>query len=89
LHGNILKGDGRNKSVHIFLTLPKIEGNPERIDALKNYIAQVAINEITSANPNVQFFLSGTVMPTTVALEVIKQIDGKLPLKQKLLNAPK
>jgi hypothetical protein len=29
------------------------------------------------------------VMPTTVALEVIKQIDGKLPLKQKLLNAPK
>jgi deferrochelatase/peroxidase EfeB len=89
LQGNILKGHGRNKSVHIFLTFPKVEGNPEKIGALKNWIAQLAINEITSANTNVQFSFSGTLMPTTVVLEVIKQIDGKLPLKQKLLNAPK
>ncbi|MEO3707408.1 hypothetical protein AAFM79_23835 [Trichormus azollae HNT15244] len=28
LQGNILKGHGRNKSVHIFLTFPNVEGNP-------------------------------------------------------------
>jgi len=49
LQGNILKGHGRDKSVHIFLTFPNPQENPERIDALKNWIAQLAINEITSA----------------------------------------
>ncbi|MFY7832559.1 MAG: hypothetical protein ACOVVP_12550, partial [Pseudanabaena sp.] len=49
LQGNILKGHGRDKSVHIFLTFPNPQENPEKIDALKNWIAQLAINEITSA----------------------------------------
>ncbi len=49
LQGNILKGHGRDKSVHIFLTFSNPQENPEKIDALKNWIAQLAINEITSA----------------------------------------
>jgi len=49
LQGNILKGHGRDKSGHIFLTFPNPQENPEKIAALKNWIAQLAINEITSA----------------------------------------
>jgi Dyp-type peroxidase family len=49
LQGNILKGHGRDKSVHIFLTFPNPQENPEKIDALKNWMAELAINEITSA----------------------------------------
>ena len=49
LQGNILKGHGRDKSVHIFLTFPNPQENPEKIDALKNWIAELANNEITSA----------------------------------------
>jgi len=49
LQGNILKGHGRDKSVHIFLTFPNPQENPQQINALKNWIAQFAINEITSA----------------------------------------
>ncbi|MEA5536854.1 Dyp-type peroxidase [Crocosphaera sp. XPORK-15E] len=53
LQGNILKGHGRDKSIHIFLTFPNPQENPEKIDALKNWIAQLAINEITSAKKQI------------------------------------
>ena len=53
LQGNILKGHGRDKSVQIFLTFPDPQENPEKIDALKNWIAQLAINEITSAKKQI------------------------------------
>jgi Dyp-type peroxidase family len=49
LQGNILKGHGRDKSVHIFLTFPNPQENTEKNDALKNWIAELANNEITSA----------------------------------------
>lgn len=49
LQGNILKGHGRDKSVHIFLTFPNFQENSEKIDALKNWIAKLSINKITSA----------------------------------------
>lgn len=49
LQGNILKGHGRDRSVHIFLTFPNPQKNPEKIDTLKNWMAELAINEITSA----------------------------------------
>lgn len=49
LQGNILKGHGRDKSVHIFFTFPNPQENPEKIDALKTWIAQLAANKITSA----------------------------------------
>jgi deferrochelatase/peroxidase EfeB len=49
LQGNILKGHGRDKSVHIFLTFSNPQEDPEKIDTLKNWMAELAINEITSA----------------------------------------
>src|SRR3712207_6714990 len=49
LQGNILKGHGRNQSVHIFLTFRNPEGNQEKIRALKQWIAQLATQDITSA----------------------------------------
>jgi Dyp-type peroxidase family len=48
LQGNILKGHGRNNSVHIFLTFPNPKDNLDKIRALKQWIAQLA-KDITSA----------------------------------------
>ncbi len=50
LQGNILKGHGRNNSVHIFLTFPK--NNLDKIKALKQQIAQIA-QDITSAKKQI------------------------------------
>lgn len=47
LQGNILKSHGRSESVQIFLTFPK--QNPNKLAALKQWIAQFATQDITSA----------------------------------------
>jgi Dyp-type peroxidase family len=49
LQGNILKGHGRNQSVQIFLNFPDPKQNPEKIVVLKQWIAQFAAKDITSA----------------------------------------
>jgi Dyp-type peroxidase family len=54
LQGNIFKGHGRDKSVQIFLTFPDPQENPDKINALKNWITQLAINEITSAKKQIE-----------------------------------
>lgn len=52
LQGNILKGHGREHSVHLFLTFPNPLNNLEKIKAIKQWIAQLAQN-ITSAKKQI------------------------------------
>lgn len=49
LQGNILKPHGRNNSVQIFLTFPNTRENPDKLAALRQWIAQFAAQNITSA----------------------------------------
>ncbi len=49
LQGNILKSHGREESVHIFLTFPNPSKEPQKTSALRQLIAQLATQDITSA----------------------------------------
>lgn len=49
LQGNILKSHGREESVHIFLTFPDPRREPQKTTALRQLIAQLATQDITSA----------------------------------------
>lgn len=49
LQGNILKSHGREESVHIFLTFPDPSKEPQKTIALRQLIAQLATQDITSA----------------------------------------
>jgi deferrochelatase/peroxidase EfeB len=49
LQGNILKSHGREDSVHIFLAFPDPRKEPQKTTALRQLIAQLATQDITSA----------------------------------------
>jgi Dyp-type peroxidase family len=49
LQGNILKPHGRNNSVQIFLTFPNTREDSGKLAALRQWIAQFAAQDITSA----------------------------------------
>ncbi len=49
LQGNILTGHGRNNSVQIFLTFPDTRQDSGKLAALRQWIAQFAAQDITSA----------------------------------------
>ncbi|KAB8333255.1 Dyp-type peroxidase [Scytonema tolypothrichoides VB-61278] len=49
LQGNILKSHGREECVHIFLTFPDPRREPQKTTALRQLIAQLATQDITSA----------------------------------------
>lgn len=49
LQGNILKSHGREESVHIFLTFPDPRKESQKTTALRRLIAQLAMQDITSA----------------------------------------
>jgi deferrochelatase/peroxidase EfeB len=49
LQGNILKSHGREESVHIFLAFPDPSKELQKTIALRQLIAQLATQDITSA----------------------------------------